>query len=197
MAPAFDPDTISFYDREAIPYSNSSQRSRHLGAFIAALGPGAKVLELGCGAGRDAEALLAAGIEVTASDASSKLAAIASARIGRPVRIMRFDELADIDAFDGVWANACLLHAPIGSLAGVLGLVRASLRMGGIFFASFKAGEGEGRDRLGRYYNFPNRIGLERCYASAGPWTVLTIEEGVGGGYDGVERSWLACTATK
>ena len=197
MAPAFDPDTISFYDREAIPYSNSSQRSRHLGAFIAALGPGAKVLELGCGAGRDAETLLAAGIEVTATDASSKLAAIASARIGRPVRIMRFDELADIDAFDGVWANACLLHAPIGSLAGVLALVRASLRMAGVFFASFKAGEGEGRDRLGRYYNFPNRIGLERYYASAGPWTVLTIEEGVGGGYDGVERSWLACTATK
>jgi SAM-dependent methyltransferase len=197
MALAFDPDTISFYDREAAPYANSSQRSTHIDAFIATVGTGAKILELGCGAGHDAEALIAAGIDVTATDASSKLAAIASARIGRPVRVMRFDEITDVDVFDGVWANACLLHVPVGSLAGVLASVHASLRSGGVFYASFKAGDGEGRDRLGRYYNFPRRIELERFYASAGRWTSLSIKEGVGGGYDGVERPWLACTAIK
>ncbi len=197
MAPAFDPDTISFYDREAAAYANSSQRSTHIDAFIAAVGTGAKILELGCGAGYDAEALIAAGIEVTATDASSKLAAIASARIGHPVRVMRFDEISDVDVFDGVWANACLLHVPVGSLAGVLASVRASLRSGGVFSASFKAGDGEGRDRLGRYYNFPTRLELERCYARAGRWTSVSIKESMGGGYDGVERPWLACTAIK
>lgn len=197
MALAFDPDTISFYDREAAPYANSSQRSAHIDAFIAAVGTGAKVLELGCGAGHDAKALIEAGIDVTATDASSKLAAVASERIGRPVRVMRFDEIIEVDAFDGVWANACLLHVPVGSLAGVLASVHASLRGGGVFYASFKAGDGEGRDRFGRYYNFPSRIELEHFYASAGRWTSLSIREGVGGGYDGVERPWLACTATK
>jgi SAM-dependent methyltransferase len=197
MALAFDPDTISFYDREAAQYARSSQRSTHIDAFIAAVGTGAKVLELGCGAGHDAEALIAAGIDVTATEASSQLAAIASARIGRMVRVMRFDEMADSNVFDGVWANACLLHVPVGSLAGVLTSVRASLRFGGVFFATFKAGDREGRDRLGRYYNFPNRVELESCYARAGHWTSLSIKEGVGSGYDGVERLWFACTAIK
>src|SRR5512147_2040703 len=99
MATAYDPDTISFYDREAIAYSRSSKPSRQLASFIASLRVGAKVLELGCGAGHDAEALLAAGLEVTATDASTGLAALASLRIGRPVRVMRFDELNDVDAF--------------------------------------------------------------------------------------------------
>ena len=197
MVLAFYPATIAFYDREAVPYSNSSQRSRHIDAFIAVVGTGAKVLELGCGAGLDAEALLSAGIEVTATDASSEMAAIASARIGRPVRIMRFDEISEVDVFDGVWANACLLHVPFGALESILSAVRASLRIGGVFYASFKAGEGEGRDRLGRLYNFPDRIEIERCYACAGSWASLSIEEGVGGGYDGVQRSWFACTAIK
>lgn len=82
--------------------------------------------------------LLAAGIEVTATDASSRLATLASQRIGRPVRVMRFDELNEVEVFDGVWANACLLHVPFGSLASVLSLIRASLRVNGILFASFK-----------------------------------------------------------
>lgn len=197
MRPAYDPETISFYNSEALAYSNSGRASQQLAPFIARLRAGAAVLELGCGAGHDAEALLAAGFEVTATDASSELAAIASQRLGRPVRVMRFDQLTDVAAFDGVWAHACLLHVPVRSLAGVLTLVYSSLRSGGVFFASFKSGDREGRDRLGRYYNFIDRHELERCYAVVGPWAALTIEEGIGGGYDGVERTWLLCTAIK
>lgn len=51
MALAFDLDTISFYDREAAPYARSSQQSTHIDAFIAAVGAGALVLELGAAPG--------------------------------------------------------------------------------------------------------------------------------------------------
>ena len=45
----------------------------------------------------------------------------AEAQLGRPVRVMRFEELDERQAYDGVWANACLLHAPFPPLPGVLG----------------------------------------------------------------------------
>lgn len=197
MAQAYDAETISFYDREADNYAAFSKASRKLGAFIARLAPGAKVLELGCGAGLDAAAMLAAGLDVTATDASRELAALAAQRIGRPVRVMRFDELEETQAFDGVWANACLLHAPLGSLPEILSRIHTALRDGGIFYASFKGGDGEGRDRFGRYYSFPGRETLEACYARAARWGALEIEEGAGGGYDGVERPWFSCMAAK
>lgn len=197
MTGAHDDETIAFYDREATAYAAFGRRSHRLDSFITRVGVGARVLELGCGAGHDAEALIAAGMEVTPTDASNELAMLASSRIGRPVRVMRFDELSDLDAFDGVWANASLLHVPSEALANVLARVLGALRVGGYFFASFKSGNGESRDKLGRYYNFPNRAELERCYALAGPWSTLTIEEGTGGGYDGVARAWFYCAAVK
>ncbi len=109
------------------------------------------MLELGCGAGYDSEALIAAGIDLVPTDASAALGRVASERIGLPVRVMRFDELDEAGAFDGVWANACLLHAPFEALPGIVARIFRALRTGGVFFASFKAGQGGDRDQLGRY----------------------------------------------
>src|SRR5262249_4607233 len=102
---AHDADTIAFYDREAAVYAARRQPERHprLDAFIQHVGAGAKVLELGCGGGQDAEVMLAAGLDVTLTDASTGLAAQAEKRAGRPVRIMRFDELDEVGAYAGVW----------------------------------------------------------------------------------------------
>jgi SAM-dependent methyltransferase len=197
MTQPYDEETIAFYDREAIAYAKIGRRSRHLDGFIARVGAGSKVLELGCGAGFDSEVLLAAGIDVRATDASAALARVASERIGAPVQVMRFDELNEADAFDGVWANACLLHAPSEALPGLFARVYRALRSGGVFFSSFKGGAGGDRDQLGRYYNFPGRADLERSHAAGGPWSVVMIEEGLGGGYDGVPRQWFYCTAIK
>ena len=54
------------------------------------------------------------------------------------------------------WANACLLHVPRDELAGVLGLIRRALKPAGTFYASYKTGDGAGRDTLNRYYNYPS-----------------------------------------
>jgi SAM-dependent methyltransferase len=110
---------------------------------------------------------------------------------------MRFDELDAIDAYDGVWANASLLHVPAHSLAVVLRKIWVCLKTGGVFFASFKAGDGEGRDALGRYYNFPSALGVRTAFEAAGAWSEFNMEEAAGGGYDGVPRTWLLCTAVK
>lgn len=197
MTEAFDAATLAFYNTEAETYAQHKTPAKHLAAFIAQLPRGARVLELGAGSGHDAQAMLEAGLDVAATDGSAALAAIASQRIGRAVRVMRFDELAETNAYDGVWASACLLHAPAVELPAILARIHTAMRAGALFHATYKGGEGEARDALGRYYNFPTRPTLEAAYANAGPWSSLTLQEGEGGGYDNVQRTWYFVSAVK
>lgn len=60
--------------------------------------------------------------------------------------------------------------------------------------ASFKAGSGEGRDRLGRYFNYPSPEMLAQIYEAAG-WDHPLIEQQPGTGYDARPTQWLWVTA--
>jgi SAM-dependent methyltransferase len=199
MPPAHDDETLAWYNREAPVYARRREPSRNerLEAFLARLKPGASILELGCGGGQDAEVMIAAGFDVDPTDGSVGLAAEAERRLNRPVRIMRFEDLDAVERYDAVWANACLLHVPEAALADVMARVWRALKPGGVFFASFKSGDGGDRDTFGRYYNFVSRAGLEAAYAQSGAWSELTLTETPGGGYDGVPRTWLMGLAVK
>lgn len=128
-----DEDTLAFYDREAAAYAarNRSGEWTRLGAFVAALPKGARVLDLGCGGGQEAAAMQAAGLRVTAVDGAPGLAAEASRRLGRPVGVMRFADLDDDKGFEGIWANASLLHVPMEGLSEILRRVHRALTPGG------------------------------------------------------------------
>jgi len=193
-----DADTLGFYAAEAEVYAG---RARELGEarlrrFAELLPAGGKVLELGCGGGQDSAALLALGLDVTPTDGSPELAAQAQERLGRPVSVLLFEDLVAEAAFDGVWANACLLHVPRPALPGILARVHRALRPSGTFYASFKAGEADGRDRFGRYYNYPDAAWLRSAYGE-GSWRGLEIDEDLGGGYDQEPTRWLHATAIK
>lgn len=196
---AHDPRTLAFYDREAATYAARNRRARspELMSFLGLLEPGARILELGCGGGDDARVMLNEGFDVTPTDGSPGLAAVAEALLERPVKVMLFDELEEVAAYDAVWANACLLHAPEAALPAILARVHRALRPGGLFRASYKAGDGGDRDSLGRYYNFPTSETLRAAYGEAGTWADLDLREARGGGYDKVERTWLLVTARK
>lgn len=193
-----DADTLGFYAAEAGVYAG---RARELGearlrGFAQLLPAGGKVLELGCGGGQDSAALLALGLDVTPTDGSPELAAEAQKRLRRPVSVLLFENLVAETVFDGVWANACLLHVPRSALPGILARVQRALRPGGVFYASYKAGEAEGRDRFGRYYNYPDAAWLRTAYGQGG-WSRIDIEEDLGGGYDQEPTRWLHATAIK
>lgn len=193
-----DPETLKFYADHAAAYvEHATGPTPQLAAFMAQRPAGGAVLELGTGNGRDAAAMLAAGFAVTASDASPELAAQAQARLGRPVRIMAFHELDEVAAYDGVWACACLLHAPRGELTDDLARIFRALRPGGLLTASFKAGDSEGRDQFGRYYNYISADQLRAHADAAGPWASIDISENDGSGYDGKPTRWLWLQARK
>jgi SAM-dependent methyltransferase len=175
-----DDATLQFYRRNAEAYAKREITSRHqrLTKFLALLPKGAAILELGCGAGADSAEILARGYDVTPTDGSPEMAEVASRRLGRPVKTLLFHELDAIEVYDGVWANACLLHVPRDQLANVLALIRRALKPGGAFYASYKSGDGDGRDALNRYYNYPTEDWLRATYGQSGAWSDLSIETG-------------------
>jgi SAM-dependent methyltransferase len=194
-----DLDTLDFYQREAPTYVSSRPDglARHLPGFLSRLKPGASILELGCGGGVDAAAMIAQGFDVEPTDGTPAIAAQAQALLSRPVQVMKYDELEAVSRFDAVIATAALLHVPRTGLIDILKRVHRALRPGGWHVASFKAGGTEGRDELGRYYNYPNHSDLEYWYASAGPWDMTEIDAYEGGGYVGKRGPWLAITVRK
>lgn len=194
-----DDETLRFYAQQAQVYANRGRvaPSARLEAFLAGLPAGGDVLELGTGGGQDALTMIERGFAVSPTDGSPELAKEAEKRLGRPVAIMLFEELEAVDAYDGVWASASLLHAPREALTGILARVHRALRPGGLFMASFKGGKAEGRDTFGRFYSYLDEATLRRHYEEAGNWMPLVIDVESGSGYDRQPSEWLWVTARR
>jgi len=194
-----DDETLRFYAQQAQVYANRGRvaPSARLEAFLAGLPAGGDVLELGTGGGQDALTMIERGFAVSPTDGSPELAKEAEKRLGQPVAIMLFEELEAVDAYDGVWASASLLHAPREALTGILARVHRALRPGGLFMASFKGGKAEGRDTFGRFYSYLDEATLRRHYEAAGNWMPLVIETESGSGYDRQPTEWLWVTARR
>lgn len=146
--------TISYYDQNAEDFCRSTLAvdfSEIQNAFIQELPKKAQILDLGCGSGRDSLAFLNAGFSVTPVDGSAEICRITADALGIPVRQMDFEDLKDIEAYDGIFACASLLHLPFTKLSEEFQRISNALRPGGIFYVSFKYGDFEGM-RNGRYF---------------------------------------------
>ncbi|WDZ75103.1 class I SAM-dependent methyltransferase [Ensifer adhaerens] len=198
MTQADSDDTLAFYRDHAATYAARDRKppTERLGAFMRQLPPGAAVLDLGCGGGHDSVAMLEHGLDVTACDGSAELAREAEHRIRRKVEVVRFQEIDWLGRFDGIWAEASLLHVPRAELGDVLARIHRALRPGGILQASVKAGDAEGHDRFGRYYNYPSPDWLRFCFEETG-WSQVDISAADGGGYDGEPTRWLHVAARR
>ena len=193
-----DPDTIAFYQAHAPHwvFHSGEAHSHQLESFLDRLTPGAAVLELGCGGGRDAARMRQRGFAVDATDATPALVTRANQAFGLGARVMAFHELEAGAQYAGVWAHASLLHCPRANLPDVLARIHHALLPGGWHFASFKLGTGEGRDLLGRLHNFPPAEWLIAAYEAA-EFTIETQEIYAGKASDGTQRDWIDLTLRK
>lgn len=196
---ANDPATLEFYARVAPDYVARTPEgiNRDLPAFLDRLNPGASILELGCGSGRDAAYMLGRGFAVEPTDGVVEMAALAEQRLGRSVRILRFEDLDGVEQWDAIYASYSLLHVPVIGLADVLNKIWRALKPGGWHMATYKSGGTEGRDPLGRYFNYLSPDQARMYYGQAGAWQLFEMTEGVGGGYDDRPSSWVNVTAQK
>ncbi|HCM9595534.1 class I SAM-dependent methyltransferase [Enterobacter bugandensis] len=112
-------------------------------AFTQHLPHGARVLDAGCGSGRDAKAFHEMGYQVDAFDASSAMVELARQHTGLPVQLMTFSEVDVKAQYDGIWCCASLLHVPSSELPAVMQKLADALKPGGVWYVSFKYGNGE------------------------------------------------------
>lgn len=147
-------DTLDWYRTNADAFAAQSLAVdlTHLHApFLARLPPCARVLDLGCGSGRDTAVFLAAGHAVTAMDPSPELASRAAQRLAIEVTVAPAQSLDAHARFDGVWACASLLHVPLAETDDVWARIARALVPGGVVYASYKLGAGE-RTVDGRFF---------------------------------------------
>ncbi len=110
-----------------------------------------RILDLGCGSGRDSKAFLEMGFDVVPIDGSQKLAELAARYLNRPVTCATFQEYEPEGMFDGIWACATLLHLSYDDIRMVMKKYTSVLKDGGYFYASFKYGTFSG-ERNGRFF---------------------------------------------
>jgi ubiquinone/menaquinone biosynthesis C-methylase UbiE len=144
-------ETIKAYDGYSEHYQNLYPKvdmiQEQMEKFVELLGDreGAKVLDIGCGHGRDAKHLSEIGYEVTGIDLSEGLLKIAkenSPGCNFQKMDMRNLDFPD-DNFDGIWACASFLHIPWREAKDTLkGFVHV-LKPKGVICISVKEGKEE------------------------------------------------------
>jgi len=143
-------------------------------AFTQHLAPGARVLDAGCGSGRDAKAFLKMGYQVEAFDASPAMVELARKHTGLPVHLMSFSDVDWKGEFDGIWCCASLLHVPAVELPGVMRRLADALKPGGVWYVSFKYGNGE-REVDGRRFTDMDEVILQIFLREVGGIEVVEL----------------------
>ena len=163
-------DTINYYNENAADFISrtvDADMEEMRERFLKYLEKDAFILDAGCGSGRDTKAFLEKSYSVKAIDGSEEICARASAFTGISVKCCRFEELDEIEAYDGIWACASLLHVDKKNLPEVLGRMYNALKPGGVIYASLKYGPGE-RISDGKYYHDVTPKSLEEYFQDAG-----------------------------
>lgn len=156
-------DSVQFYNDNAKFYVNSIKNadiSEQLQSFLRYIPKGGKILDGGCGTGRDSLHMLSQGYNVTAFDASEKMAEIASMNTGLNILVDTFEKI-DLpqNHFDGIWCMSSLLHVRRENMSDVLNKLYNSLKRGGYFYCTYKLRNYDFEDG-GRYFTCYNEQGF-------------------------------------
>lgn len=147
--------TIEYYNNHAEEFcvkTKDADMSYCYEKFKQYLKPQGKILDVGCGSGRDSKRFIKDGYQVEAIDASEEICKYASKYIGQQVKCQRVEEITYENEFDGIWACASLLHVGKEEMSSVIEKLYRALKKNGILYASFKLGSGE-RFADGRFFN--------------------------------------------
>ena len=155
--------TIDYYNKHAEEFTASTfevDMESLYQPFLADLPEGARILDVGCGSGRDTLAFKKKGYQVDAIDYSEELVKKASRITGIPIKLKSFYEVDDYEAYDGIWACASLLHCERTRLKEVIGKLLSALKPNGVLYMSFKYGNSD-REKEGRQFTDLNEAQAE------------------------------------
>jgi len=166
-----DKETINYYEMSAQSYLEkvcNINPDSDLLSFIKSIKAEGLILDLGCGPGNSSAMMQAAGLNVHASDGSQEMVKLANEIFNVQAVKADFNELSDINLYDGVWANFSLLHAPRSEMHPNLIRIHTALKKKGYLHLGLKIGQGEKRDTLGRKYTYYQPEEINSLLISAG-----------------------------
>ena len=197
--------TVRAYDRHAAAYAAGTaampdEVRRDIEALARRLGAGARVLEVGSGGGRDAVLMEELGLRVRRTDITP----------GFVAHLRQQGHLADLvdplvgdlsspeGPYDGVWANASLLHVSRADLPTVLARLAAVTVPGGVLRIAVKEGDGDGWSTHGsvpdaRHFTYWRADALRAAVLGAG-WSGVEVVTQVSGRRS---ESWLELSAVR
>jgi SAM-dependent methyltransferase len=161
--PSTSTRTLGHYETHASRFWEGTKDhdvTQNLAALLGAISgnPPFRILDFGCGPGRDLAALRALGHHAVGLDGCATFCRMAQEHSGCEVLQQDFLALGlPAGAFDGVFANASLFHVPSRELPRVLGELRDALAPAGVLFSSNPRGhneEGWQGERYGCYWEF-------------------------------------------
>ena len=155
-------DTLNYYDNNIDSYKklwlddfSSNYNFDIPDIFLSYLNKNSKILDMGCGTGRDSKYFKELGHIVKSIDGSLEMCKIASNLLNEEVEQLNFLDINYNNEFDGVFACASLLHLSNEDLLIVLNKISNALKENGILYTCFKYGESTRLDN-GRFYNDMN-----------------------------------------
>lgn len=131
----YNNNSTAFYDRTIHADLHDIYKK-----FLKYLPKKGRILEAGCGVGRDSKFFLSQGYDVTPFDGSIEMVKLATNVTGLNVLHMNFHEMSFSSEFDAIWAQASLLHVPYENLREIFQRFHDALLPSGILYASFKYG---------------------------------------------------------
>ena len=188
--------TLSWYRDNAIQYAEETRNSLVLDAlweFLSRMKEGGTILDYGSGSGRDSAYFLDKGFSVDSLDGSAEMKAQAERLFGIKVKLSSFLSLEEKEKYDGIWAQASILHLEEHDLRVALTLIERALKRDGVFYSSFRKGEEDGYEKGRWYTNMTERRFLSFLPAS------LYVEK-IWESQDvrpGVNRTWLSIICRK
>ncbi len=187
-------ETVKYYDQAANSWSAShggddkeSWWKDEMTRFNEYL-PSGRILEIGSGVGKDAEALIRLGYDYTGTDASNGLLELARKRNPSATFIQRYAHEIDhsLGEFDGFWASAVLLHIPRDEMRDSLLAISSVIKNDGVGFITMKEGEDERVDeKTGRLFTYYKEEEFRDVLESTG-FSVLEV-----GRRDTEKDNWL------
>ena len=151
-----DKSTLEYYNSKAKDFVSGTVDvafTEIQDIFLEYIPVGGRILDFGCGSGRDIKYFTSKGYDVDAIDGSEELCKIASEYTGIQVKQMLFEELDEVELYDGVWACASILHVDKKQLLEVMKKMASATKKGGVVYSSFKYGDFEGV-RNGRFFTY-------------------------------------------